>query len=167
MKDGRTARHMFDQSNSLYPSASVLELVQISQHCATWFTCKRYLINFRSLALTAWNSGQTNGVKILHIAPSPFSDLHFYMMQYATYSSLHILFKPVTGLLSKQSLRILIIYCHITLKGRIIVKPGRYIYSSLVKLTCWLVTCNRTTTWPLPKIEIQQTDSMSMSVTSR
>ena len=33
MKDGRTARHMFDQSNSLYPSASVLELVQISQHC--------------------------------------------------------------------------------------------------------------------------------------
>ena len=75
MKDGRTARHMFDQSNSLYPSASVLELVQISQHCATWFTCKRYLINFRSLALTAWNSGQTNGVKILHIAPSPFSGI--------------------------------------------------------------------------------------------
>ena len=157
MKDGRTAQHIFDQSNLLYPSASVLELVQISQHCATWFTCKRYLINFRSLTLTAWNSGQTKGVKILHIAPSPFSrDLHFYMMQYATYSSLHILFKPVTGLLSKQSLRILIIYCHITLKGRII-----------VKLTCWLVTCNRTTTWPLPKIEIQQTDSMSMSVTSR
>ena len=85
-----------------------------------------------------------------------FRDLHFYMMQYATYSSLHILFKLVTGLLSKQSLRILIIYCHITLKGRII-----------LKLTCWLVTCNRTTSWPLPKIEIQQTDSMSMSVTSR
>ena len=157
MKDGRTARHMFDQSNSLYPSASVLELVQISQHCATWFTCKRYIINFRSLALTAWNSGQTNGVEDFIYCTQPFfRDLHFYMMQYATYSSLHILFKPVTGLLSKQSLRILIIYCHITLKGRII-----------VKLTCWLVTCNRTTTWPLPKIEIQQTDSMSMSVTSR
>ena len=55
-------RQMYDHSNSLYPSASVLKLVQISQHCATWFTCKRYRIDFHSLALTAWNSGQTNGL---------------------------------------------------------------------------------------------------------